>query len=166
MGWLMDSNVFIQAANDYYNFGFCPGFWDWLLQHTSEIRSVEKVQEEIMAKEDGLATWCKENLPKSFFHKPNEKIFDNLKQITQYLKSLGSPYDLSKKRKFLDGADPLLIATAMHTGDVIITHEKDDPQSKKKIYLPKVADNFKVPHTRLFDVMLELNARLVLENMD
>ena len=67
MGWLMDSNVFIQAANDYYNFGFCPGFWDWLLQHTSEIRSVEKVQEEIMAKEDGLATWCKENLPKSFF---------------------------------------------------------------------------------------------------
>ena len=163
MGWLMDSNIFIQAANDYYNFGFCPGFWDWLLQHASEVRSVEKVQEEIMAKEDDLATWCKEKLPKSFFHKPNGKIFDNLKRITQYVNSLGAPYDLSKKRKFLEGADPLLIATAMHTGDVIITHEKDDPLSKKKIYLPKVADYFNVQHTRLFDVMLELKAKLVQE---
>ena len=137
MGWLMDSNIFMQAANEYYHFGFCPGFWDWLLQHTSEIRSVERVQD--------------------------EKIFDNLKQITQYVNSLDSPYDLSKKRKFLEGADPLLIATAMHTGDVIITHENENPRSKNKIYLPKVADYFNVPHTRLFDVMLELKAKLVLE---
>lgn len=115
MGWLMDSNIFMQAANEYYHFGFCPGFWDWLLQHTSEIRSVERVQDEILVKEDDLAAWCKEKLPKSFFHKPDEKIFDNLKQITQYVNSLDSPYDLSKKRKFLNGADPMLIATAMHT---------------------------------------------------
>ena len=163
MGWLMDSNIFMQAANEYYHFSFCPGFWDWLLQHTSEIRSVERVQDEILVKEDDLAAWCKEKLPKSFFHKPDEKIFDNLKQITQYVNSLDSPYDLSKKRKFLNGADPMLIATAMHTGDVIITHENENPRSKNKIYLPKVADYFNVPHTRLFDVMLELKAKLVLE---
>ena len=163
MGWLMDSNIFMQAANDYYHFGFCPGFWDWLLQHTTEIRSVERVHDEIMAKKDDLATWCKEKLPMSFFQKPNEKIFANLKEITQYVNSLESPYDLSKKRKFLTGAEPLLIATAMHTGDVIITHENENPRSKNKIYLPQVADHFNVPHTRLFDVMLELKARLVRE---
>lgn len=108
MSWLLDSNIFIQAANDYYHFGICPGFWDWLLQHTSEVRSVEKVQEEILAKEDDLATWCKDKLPDGFFITPDEGIYQRLREITDYVKALPSPYDLKKKNKFLSGADTML----------------------------------------------------------
>lgn len=164
MSWLLDSNIFIQAANDYYHFGICPGFWDWLLQHTSEVRSVEKVQEEILAKEDDLATWCKDKLPDGFFITPDEGIYQRLREITDYVKALPSPYDLKKKNKFLSSADTMLLATAMQTGDVIVTHEKDDPRSHNKIYLPQIANYFHVQHTRLFDVMHQLDARFIQDN--
>ena len=32
MAYLLDSNVFIRAKNDYYDFDICPAFWDWLEQ--------------------------------------------------------------------------------------------------------------------------------------
>ena len=164
MSWLLDSNIFIQAANDYYHFGICPGFWDWLLQHTTEIRSVERVQEEIMVKEDSLSAWCKDKLPDGFFIKPDEEIYQRLHEITTYVKALPSPYDIKKKNKFLSGADTMLLATAMQTGDVIVTHEKDDPRSHNKIYLPQIANYFHVQYTRLFDVMSKLDARLIQDN--
>ncbi len=164
MSWLLDSNIFIQAANDYYQFGICPGFWDWLLQHTSEIRSVERVKDEIMAKEDDLAVWCKDRLPKGFFLKPDEGTYQRLGEITAYVSNLPSPYDMRKKNKFLSGADTMLLATAMQTGDVIVTHEKDDPRSHNKIYLPQIANCFKVQYTRLFDVMRKLDAKLIQAN--
>ena len=30
MAYLLDTNIFIQAKNEYYGFDLCPGFWDWL----------------------------------------------------------------------------------------------------------------------------------------
>jgi len=30
MTYLLDTNVFIEAKNRYYGFGFCPAFWDWI----------------------------------------------------------------------------------------------------------------------------------------
>ncbi|ASC73377.1 hypothetical protein XM38_043420 [Halomicronema hongdechloris C2206] len=32
MAYLLDTNIFIQAKNDYYGFDLCPGFWAWLEQ--------------------------------------------------------------------------------------------------------------------------------------
>ena len=28
--YLIDSNIFIELKNGYYNFALCPGFWHWL----------------------------------------------------------------------------------------------------------------------------------------
>lgn len=30
MAYLLDSNVLIEAKQRYYDFGVCPGFWEWL----------------------------------------------------------------------------------------------------------------------------------------
>ncbi len=164
MGWLLDSNVFMQAAKSYYQYGFCPGFWDWLKAHTSEIRSVEHVQKEIEARSDALTDWCHNELPESFFIRPDEKIYKQFLNVSDYVNTLPPPFDINKKRKFLDGADSMLLDTAICTGDVIVTHEKDDPKAHNKIYLPNVANFFHVQHSKIYDVMLQLDARLVQDN--
>jgi len=35
MPYLLDSNVFIEAKNKYYQFSLCPGFWDWLIRENA-----------------------------------------------------------------------------------------------------------------------------------
>ena len=163
MGWLLDSNVFMQAAKSYYQYGFCPGFWDWLKTHASQIRSVELVLREIEAKSDALTDWCHDELPDSFYIKPDEEIYRQFRNVSEFVNALPPPFDINKKRKFLDGADSMLLATAICTGDVIVTHEKDDPRAHNKIYLPVVAEKFNVQHTKIYDVMLQLDAKLVQE---
>ena len=43
MAYLLDTNVFIQAKNLHYGFGFCPAFWDWLIANnaTQHVFSIE-----------------------------------------------------------------------------------------------------------------------------
>ena len=45
MSYLLDSNVFITAKDQYYGFDFCLAFWNWLVeQHdTGVVSSIEKV---------------------------------------------------------------------------------------------------------------------------
>lgn len=32
MGYLLDTNILIDAYNRFYQFSFMPGFWDWIEQ--------------------------------------------------------------------------------------------------------------------------------------
>ena len=59
MGYLLDTNVFIQAKNLHYGFDFCPAFWEWLITQNSTQRvfSIEQVAGEIAAGADELADW-------------------------------------------------------------------------------------------------------------
>ena len=49
MGYLLDSNVFIQAKNLHYGFDFCPAFWDWLDDSHARgtVFSIDKVRDEL-----------------------------------------------------------------------------------------------------------------------
>lgn len=49
MKYLLDSNVFIQAKNEYYGMDFCPGFWDWLIagNEAGIVASVARVHKEL-----------------------------------------------------------------------------------------------------------------------
>ena len=60
MPYLLDSNTFIQAKNQYYAFNVCPAYWDWLLQANQKklVFSVSKVQEELVGGNDSLAQWA------------------------------------------------------------------------------------------------------------
>ena len=59
MAYLLDADVFIRAKNLHYGFDFCPAFWDWLIQQNDEsnVYSIEKVFDELLAVEDELAEW-------------------------------------------------------------------------------------------------------------
>lgn len=164
MNWILDSNIFINAAQKYYGFDFCPGFWQWLLQHTDCIYSIDMVKAELAEKDDELSDWCKKQLPKTFFRSADDEVMCCYKKVVEYVKNLPDPpFNQSKKDDFIDGADPLLIAFAKITGDVLVTNEKFNPNAHKKVYLPNIAKQFDVIVMDIFDVMRRLNAKLVLE---
>ena len=137
--WILDTNIFINAAHQYYGMDFCPGFWQWLLQNTDCICSMDMV-------------------------KSDDGVQECYGKVAEYIDSLPDKlYNQNKKDVFLDGADPMLIAHAMAHGMVLVTNEKFNAAAHKKIYLPNVANQFDVKCTDIFDVMRQLKAKLVLE---
>ena len=164
MNWILDTNIFINAAQKYYGMDFCPGFWKWLLQHTDQMYTIEMVETELSEKDDDLSAWCKEQLPKTFFRTADDETMSCYKKVVKHVMALPDPpFTQSKKDIFIGGADPMLIAFALKTGDVLVTNEKFNPDAHKKIYLPNIATAFGVQFTDIFNVMRHLEARLVLE---
>ena len=51
----------------------------------------------------------------------------------------------------------------MKHGETLVTNEKFNPAAHKKIYLPNVVNYFNINCSDIFQVMRELDARLVLE---
>lgn len=52
--FLIDTNVFITASNQYYGFSFCPGFWD-LLKYAglnSLASSIDRIRDELTARDN------------------------------------------------------------------------------------------------------------------
>ena len=76
MAYLLDANVFIQAKNLHYGLDFCPAFWDWLIaqNETSNVFSIEKVADELIAGNDELAVWVQER-GYDFFSNPISRCF-------------------------------------------------------------------------------------------
>ena len=50
MPYLVDTNVFIEAKNDFYGMDFCPAFWDWLVEGNRDKRvfSIDRVRDELI----------------------------------------------------------------------------------------------------------------------
>lgn len=64
--YILDTNVFVQAKNLYYQFHFCPGFWDWLCKlNPNGFLSIKNVYDEICYTNDELKEWVTKQ--QSFF---------------------------------------------------------------------------------------------------
>ena len=157
MSYLMDTNIFIEAKNSYYAFDICPGFWDWL-RRCVEVKSVSMVKEELLRGNDKLAEWIKDHLSDGFFIKEDSEIQSNYRAIANHVFSLPN-FKLAEKQHFLDGADGWLVAAAMSRRDVIITHETNDKNCKRKIHIPVVAEHFNVQCQKIYDVLRALRVR-------
>lgn len=157
--YLFDSSVFIQAKNFYYQFGFCGGFWDWVLDgHTKHLfYSVKKVQAELNsgADHDDCKVWAK-GLPTSFFVNDASdagvmKVYVDLMNwaaaSTHYLPAAKAEFAGVKE------ADPFLIAVAKQHGYTVVTQEQPNPQKKNKIPLPDAAAHFGVKAIYIYDLL-------------
>jgi hypothetical protein len=82
MAYLLDTNVFIEACTRYYGFGVCPGFWEWL-DHSHSVgllKSIKRVRDEILEREDELSKWCK--IRKSMFVDTDDgKTYESFKSV-------------------------------------------------------------------------------------
>lgn len=152
--YCLDANVLIQAWQSYYAPELCPTYWETLdfLGGSGTIFLTETVFEEIERVEDDLTKRIKEsNIP---ILKIDEKVALCLKEI----------YSANPKHKFLVDsirqrsiADPWVIAHAMKEEAVVVTkEEKLTVESSKRIKIPNVCENMKIPCINDFQMIREL----------
>ena len=58
--YILDANVFIEAAKRYYAFDIAPLFWDGLKLHANagRVKSIDRVKDEIDRGNDQLKDWA------------------------------------------------------------------------------------------------------------
>lgn len=165
MKYLLDSNTYIQAKNQYYDMGFCPGYWDWLeaMFQSGEVCSIEFIGQELKDGNDELAEWAKKQHQSGYFLKhDDEETQIVFAEIVNFV--MEGNYNLADRDKFLSKGDPWLIAKAKTTGATIVTHEATLSPMTKKVKIPNLCSEFGVPCITTFVMLHELQARFVLEH--
>lgn len=186
MVYLLDSNVFIEAKNNYYRFEFCPAFWEWIERAHAQgtVYSVRQVEDELLAMNDELTSWIK-RLPSSFFWEPDPAIIVNhfllvsawvdqaeyeqmIKDVVITTVEWGQMlsleyYEQHAKDEFLQSADYYLVVIAAANGCAVVTHKVPAPRSKGRIRITDVCAALGVECMTVFDMLKAEGARFVLE---
>jgi hypothetical protein len=163
--YLIDSNIFFQAKDLWYQFGFCQQFWKWIEEgHQANVFfSTKKVKKEI---NDGHAScpakaWVKNSVNASFFLEDDSvnKVNVHYSQLMnwatdQHAKKVYSYAALANFAK-QDKADAYLIAAAKHYQCDIVTHETPTTGGTgvKNIKIPNAAAELGVKTITLFDLL-------------
>lgn len=157
--YLIDANVFVQAKNFHYRFEFCGGFWSWIedAYKAGLVFSVAKVRDELVAgrKGDQARTWA-EQQPGSFFldDAADAKVMAHYGKLMTWAAS-SKHYTTTAITEFANNknADPFIVAAACERGDTVVSHEKSDPNARKRIPLPNAADAVGVKTITIFDLL-------------
>lgn len=162
MNYLLDANTFIQAKNEYYRFGVCPGFWEWLRAANARgsVFSVAGIQDELTDGEDELAAWADRD-GSGLFLPPDADTLRRFGEISQWV--VDGDFNEANRQEFLAKADPLLIAhAAAHAGFTVVTQETRGGAGTRKVKIPNVCEAFGVPYMNTFDFLEAARARFVL----
>jgi Domain of unknown function (DUF4411) len=161
MTYILDTNIFIQAKNEYYGFDLCPGFWDWLEQQNQagKVFSIDSVKAELVRGTDDLSKWAKKQGSK-FFLPFDQAASLEMQGVSTWVQN-GSYRD-DVKRTFLSVADPMLIAYAKAHNHTVVSHEVLIVGEQKKIKIPAVCNALNVPYIRTFDMLRQQGASFVL----
>lgn len=154
--YIVDSNVFMQAANSYYAFDLVPPFWTWLEARLgAEVFTVEPVKLEILKQDDALSDWLKANDDPSWVLPVDDEATQlEMPVITQHCVDYG--YKTAGIAKFLAGADPWVIARAKRDGWTVVTQELPNPETKKRVKIPDVCNNVGVQQIIVFEMLRKL----------
>ncbi|WKC45234.1 DUF4411 family protein [Pseudomonas veronii] len=163
MKHLLDSNTLIEAKNRYYGMTICPGYWAWILQQHQalEIASIVPVRDELAKGNDDLTQWVKSNA-QLFEDTSDERTQVAFGYIVAKIAEQAPLMKVGALEEFLEGADPWLIAKAMTTGAVVVTHEVYNPDIKRKYTIPNVCSLVGVSYMNTFELLGKLDARFVL----
>lgn len=161
MAYLLDTNILIQAKNEYYGFDVCPGFWDWLTVRNSAsgVFSIEPVFKELQKTQDELAVWASDR-QSAFFLPLDAPANAAMSQVAAVVQRGGfKPHAV---HEFMKGADPFVIAYAMAHKITVVTHEVHIPGAVRKVRIPTICKSLNVPCVRTFDMLRSENVRFVL----
>ena len=160
--YVLDTDVFIQAAKRYYAFDLVPVFWACLIDYADAgyIESIDRVKSELAPAardEDELAIWAKGDFAGAFASTNEQDVVDAWWEIVTWADSHPQFHDSAKAHfRHEDTADPWLVAYASVNGCVVVTEEQSAPGSKKVIKIPDVCDQFDVPYVNTFEMLQKL----------
>lgn len=163
--YILDANIFIEAKNRYYGFDIAPGFWTALegVAGRGIVITIDKVRDELYTRTDILEQWFR-TLPDSCV-----AATETAAVVTAYQKVMSEAtnaeqYSETALAKFADDADGWLIAYALATGAVIVTHEAYQPQAKNRVYIPNISRPLGIEDIDTFEYLRRESVALVLES--
>lgn len=166
MDYCLDANVFVQAHRLYYAFDIAPSFWAALIEwgQNQVICSPLAVRDELIGSDDLLGRWCKSD-GLGLFVEPTEQTYIHFQTIANLAVTRYQPHLV---QPFLAGADPWVIAHAAAHDLTVVTMEslrQETPDRKtgkiggKKIQIPNVCRELKVPAINTFELLRRLGFR-------
>jgi hypothetical protein len=159
--YVLDANVFIEAARRYYAFDIVPPFWQILVNHGNSGRmlSIDRIKNELNRGNDELAEWANNSFHMCFASTAGEDIIDSYRQIMIWSQDQ-SQYTEGAKAEFASVADAWLVAYALAKGCIVVTHEQFDANIRRRIKIPNVCRAFDVEYVDPFRMMRVLGIRL------
>ncbi len=158
--YILDANVFIEAARRYYAFDIAPPFWESLVHHAAngQIQSIDRVKQELERGKDELATWVTAQLSDAFASTDEEDVIESYSEVMSWVQAQDQFSDAAKA-DFATGADGWLVAYARSKGRIVVTHEVLDPSIRRKVPIPNVCDAFGVNYHDTFEMLRQLGVR-------
>lgn len=159
--YVLDANVFIEAAHRYYAFDLAPMFWNSLvrLAESGVIQSIDRVKQELLKMKDQLAKWAKTQFADAFFSTNEADVIEYYAKVMKWVQRQARFIDAAKAQ-FAGGADGWLVAYAAAKGLVIVTHEQPAPEARNRVPIPNVCLAFDVRYINTFEMLRELGVRL------
>lgn len=151
--YCLDTNVLINAWNQYYHRDFCPDYWSELrrLGLAGRIFVPEMVKEELLRTDDTLSDWIKgSGIPIYPIEGSTTEIVARI-----YAKDVRHQQlvDANKQRSL---ADPWVIAHAIEQNACVVTKEHKETQSDRRVKIPNVCESMGVKWINDFQMIREL----------
>lgn len=158
--YVLDANVFIEAARRHYAFDLAPKFWESLIHHAADgrIQSIDRIKQELERGKDDLATWASTEFSDAFASTDQEDVIESYTEVMSWVQAQDQFVDAAKA-DFATGADGWLVAYAKSKGRIVVTHEVVDPSIKRKVPIPNVCEAFGVSYVDTFEMLRQLGVR-------
>ena len=158
--YVLDANVLIEAARRYYAFDIAPPFWAGLCQHftNGRVMSIDRVQAELMKGQDDLSRWAANDFREAFMSTDEQGVIESFSEVMRWVQAQPQYLDAAKA-SFAAGADGWLVAFSRVTGHTVVTHEIPSPTARRKIPIPIVCINYRVPFIDTYGMLRDLGVR-------
>lgn len=85
--FVLDANVFIEAARRYYAFDLAPKFWESLVHHATNgrIESIDRIYQELLRGSDDLAEWAKSCFSSAFASTDDKDVLHSYRDIINWV---------------------------------------------------------------------------------
>lgn len=161
--YVLDSCVFMDAAQTYYAFDLVPAFWQELSQQAQNGRllSIDRVKDEIDRGNDQLTNWANGDFHSRFVSTNDRAVLGEYRALMRWAANHPQFTDAAKA-EFADArnADAWLVAYAKATGGIVVTNEKLDAKIRRKIKIPNACQGFAVGYVDVFQMLRALGIRL------
>ena len=159
--YLLDANVFIEAARRYYAFDLVPRFWTSLeeLGQSGRVRSVDRVRHELERGHDRLAEWAASDFPDAFASTDTLDVLAEFRNVMGWV-TAQAQFTGAAKEQFAGSADGWLVAYAKTRRYTVVTQEQLSEEVKRRVPIPNVCTAFGIRFVDTFTMLRELGVRL------
>jgi len=163
--YVLDTNVFVEAARNYYAFDIVPRFWKSLIEQAEcgQITSIDRVKAEIdrYGDEDDLKVWANSSFRSWFASTDEGVVLDAYRLIIEWANEQQQYRNTAKEAICRgDNADAWVVAYAKANNCVVVTHEGDQPKAIKNIPIPNVCKAFDVRYTGIYKMLREIRVTI------